>query len=84
MKIICREVCKDTGRISVYSLKMEPTGENLFCLRLRARANPELRYFVVRLDVWENETRRAEIESVLRRRSVSPIKVKSLFGVLEL
>lgn len=43
---ICREINKDTGDIAVYSIDSEVTERLLFCLRIRSRANPELKYYV--------------------------------------
>ena len=47
-EMIClwREINKSTGEIAVYPLKAEVTDRLLFCLSLRKRVNPELKYFV--------------------------------------
>ena len=46
MICLCREINKSTGEIAVYPLKAEVTDRLLFCLGLRQRVNPELKYFV--------------------------------------
>ena len=46
MICFCREINKSTGEIAVYPLKAEVTDRLLFCLGLRQRVNPELKYFV--------------------------------------
>lgn len=46
MICVCREIDKNTGEIAVYPIKAEVTDRLLFCLGLRQRANPELKYFV--------------------------------------
>lgn len=43
---LCREIDKSTGEIAIYSINAEVTDRLLFCLGIRQRANPELRYFV--------------------------------------
>ena len=45
MICVCREIDKNTGEIAVYPIKAEVTDRLLFCLGLRQRANPELKYF---------------------------------------
>ena len=46
MICLCREINRNTGEIAVYPLKAEVTDRLLFCLSLRQRVNPELKYFV--------------------------------------
>lgn len=46
MMVICREVDRATGKIAVYRIETEVTESLIFKLRLRARLNPELQYFV--------------------------------------
>ena len=46
MMVICREVDRATGEIAVYRTETEVTESLIFKLRLRARLNPELQYFV--------------------------------------
>lgn len=46
MMVICREVDRVTGKIAVYRIETEVTESLIFKLRLRARLNPELQYFV--------------------------------------
>lgn len=71
MIAICREVDKNGGGIAVYPIESEVTERLLTCLTLRARLNPELRYFVTARVRWENESARKLIESSLRRKNVT-------------
>lgn len=51
MKILCREIDKYEGRRPAhYIVKHEVTGSDLVYLDLRSRLNPELNYYVTRLD----------------------------------
>ena len=50
---ICREVSKDTGEIAVYPINGGVTDRLLFCLQIRSRANPELKYYVALRANWE-------------------------------
>lgn len=84
MKVICREVSKSTGEIAVYPIEAEVTEQLLFCLQIRARVNPELRYFVTARVRWENERLRESIERLLRRKDVTPRSLDALGGIVEL
>lgn len=84
MKVICREVSKSTGEIAVYPIEAEVTERLLFCLQIRARANPELRYFVTARVRWENERLRESIERLLRRKDVTPRALDAFGGIVEL
>ena len=42
---VCREVDKESGRVSVYPLDLEITSEVITSMKMRAQFNPELRYF---------------------------------------
>lgn len=84
MIAICREVCKNTGEITVYPIEAEATDKLLFCLQIRARANPELRYFIVSCTTWENDKFRSGIDRLLRRKDVTPRAINAHGGILEL
>lgn len=84
MVVICREVSKNTGEIAVYPIEAEATDNLLFCLQIRSRVNPELRYFVVARARWENEEQRGQIERLLRRKDVTPRAIEALGGMVEL
>ena len=45
MIIICREVCKNTGKVLVYKLPGNAMDVPYMVLSLRSRYNPELEYF---------------------------------------
>lgn len=79
---ICREVDKATGRIAVYPIETEINDHVLFCLRIRARANEELRYFTLVSARWE---RFGEvIAGILKRRTVTAADVDRIGGIVEL
>ena len=81
--ILCREVDKDTGEIAVYTIDKEPVTDRLiWCLKIRARANPELRYFAVLKSRWLEE--RAEYERMLRRKQVTHRMLNAIGGLEEL
>jgi len=52
--ILCREYDKYYGNPpTVYEVKCEISGRNIYCLSLRSRANPELAYFMTMRTNWE-------------------------------
>ena len=82
LMVVCREVDKETGKIAVYPLKMEIDDHVMQCLQIRARANPELRYFALVSARWE---RYGEvIAGILKRRSVTRADVDNIGGIVEL
>lgn len=62
MICVCREIDKYTGEIAVYPIKAEVTDRLLFCLGLRQRANPELKYFVTLAENYD-----ANEETILKQ-----------------
>lgn len=62
MICVCREIDKNTGEIAVYPIKAEATDRLLFCLGLRQRANPELKYFVTLAENYD-----ANEETILKQ-----------------
>ena len=64
MMVICREVDRATGKIAVYRIETEVTESLIFKLRLRARLNPELQYFVTTKAHYEGfgQARRQNVE----------------------
>lgn len=62
MICVCREIDKNTGEIAVYPIKAEVTDRLLFCLGLRKRANPELKYFVTLAENYD-----ANEETILKQ-----------------
>lgn len=56
---VCREVDKESGRVSVYPLDLEITSEILASLKMRAQFNPELRYFTTTTARWDRYVQQA-------------------------
>ena len=79
---ICREVDKATGRIAVYPIEAEINDHVLYCLKIRARANEELRYFTITSVRWERF--REVIAGILKRRTVTAADVERIGGIVEL
>ena len=79
---VCREVDRDTGRIAVYPLKMEMTGDTVRALQVRARVNTELRYFTMTAGRWEKYG--TAITGILKRRTVTGSDVDRIGGIVEL
>ena len=82
LMVVCREVDKETGKIAVYPLKMEIDDHVMQCLQIRARANPELRYFALVSARWERYG--DVIAGILKRRSVTRADVDNIGGIVEL
>lgn len=82
MVVLCREVCKRSGKIAVYEVKGEVTNDLLVKLTIRARINEELRYFVtprVRWDgVWHDDYYR-----MLKRRNLADDDLQRMGGIVE-
>jgi len=82
MILICREVCRSTGKIAVYPLlDTKPTDRNLWALQLRSRANPELTYYATLKIRWDSSKLRDDIISVLKRKSLSDKSLERLGGI---
>lgn len=64
MICVCREIDKNTGEIAVYPIKAEVTDRLLFCLGLRQRANPELKYFVTLAENYDANEKPVEREAI--------------------
>ena len=80
--VICREIDKETGRIAVYRVPAEIDDHTIFGLKIRARANPELRYFALADARWEMF--REAITGILKRRVVTAADVERIGGIVEL
>lgn len=73
LMILCREVDRKTGHIALYEIKTPVTDELLFKLGIRARVNPELKYFVVMRDYYtENKN---ILEAAIKRQSRILVKM---------
>ena len=81
LKIICREVDKNTGRIAVYPIETEVNNALIFRLSLRSRMNPELKYYAVELYYWLQNNEK--IKSILRSKSPDA-KVRKDRGIFEI
>lgn len=82
MLVICREVDKNSGEIAVYPLKVMVTGNMLAKLSIRARLNPELRYFVTLETTWGNLHYKKTIEDVLGQKDVTPKMLEEHGGLI--
>ena len=77
---VCREVDKESGRVSVYPLDLEITSEVITSLKMRAQFNPELRYFTTTTARWD---RYGEVMAgILKRRTVSRADLDNIGGYL--
>lgn len=81
LMILCREVNVNTGEVLVYEIKSEITQSSLFCLHLRSRFNPRLKYFVLRKKDYE--VNKKDIDKMLRLKSYEK-KIKIHGGILML
>ena len=81
LKVICREVDKDTGKIAVYPIEAEVTDTLIFRLGLRSRMNPELKYYAVELCYWLQNNEK--IKSILRSKNPDA-KVRKDGGIFEI
>lgn len=82
MLVICREVDKNSGEIAVYPLKVMVTGNMLAKLSIRARLNPELRYFVTLATTWDDLNYKKTIEDVLGQKDVTPKIIEEHGGLI--
>ena len=81
LKVICREVDKDTGKIAVYPIEAEVTDTLIFKLGIRSRINPELKYYAVTLCLWLQYGE--EIKSILHSKNPTP-KIRRYGGIVEI
>ena len=82
MIAICRDVDRNTGNRAVYKVDGELTNELLFQLKMRARTNPELRYFATSEAHYRGFG--DIINAVLKRKSVTDDDIKRIGGIVEL
>ena len=79
---VCREVDKESGRVSVYPLDLEITSEVITSMKMRAQFNPELRYFTTTTARWD---RYGEVMAgILKRRTVSRADLDNIGGICEI
>lgn len=79
--VICREVNRQTGQIAVYVVPMEIDEHTVVRLSLRSMFNPEMRYFFVYEDVYQEQ--KQEITAMLKRRNITKQEVDSVYGIAE-
>lgn len=79
---LCREISKETGQIAVYELDMPVDGHMIFCLRIRQRFNPELRYFAVGANFYAEN--KSIIFAALKKRRATKENIESLGAIVEL
>ena len=79
--VICREVNRLTGHSAVYVVPMEIDAHTVVGLSLRSMFNPELRYFFVYEDVYQEQ--KQEITAMLKRRNITKQEVDSVYGIAE-
>lgn len=80
MIVICREVDKNSGEIDVYPLEAAVTGNLIVQLSLRARLNPELRYFAALAETWDDRAQREKIRRLLSIPDVTPKMLQDCGG----
>lgn len=74
ISILCREVNRYTGEIAVYLCKKNVDGGDLQCCGIRARVNPELRYYATDTRRVEDAEDWEEIVHDLKRRNVEKLE----------
>lgn len=82
MIAICREVDKNSREIAVYPLNVEVTGTMLATLLIRARMNPELRYFVTLAEMWDDPALKERIIKTLSLKDVTPKVIATHGGLI--
>lgn len=80
MIVICREVDKNSGEIDIYPLEAAVTGNLIVQLSLRARLNPELRYFAALSETWDDRAQREKIGRLLSIPDVTPKMLQDCGG----
>ena len=82
--IVCREIDKNTGKIAAYVCKKDVEDRDLFLCSIRARCNPELRYYAIRTCVANNEGYLEEVLSLLKRRNLTDEAIERYGGIVRL
>lgn len=80
--IICRETCKNTGKISVYPINCTVTQFLINNLSIRTRINPEIKYYVTAKENY-NELKDL-ITSTLKRKNVSEKSILKIGNITQL
>lgn len=83
MIVLCREVSVRTGQISVYEVHEKTTDELLAKLRIRAKLNPELRYFTTLRVRWEGVWH-DDYYRLLKKKEVTDASLQMMGGIVEL
>lgn len=79
---VCREVNKNTGEIAVYPLCCELDNRMISLLSIRAKLNPELRYFAITVNQWV--CMRDIIIRVLMKKKFTEKSLNKFGGAVEL
>lgn len=74
ISILCREINRDTGEIAVYLCKKNVDSRDLHNCGIRARVNPELRYYATDTRRVEDAEDWEEIVHDLKRRNVEKLE----------
>ena len=82
--IICREVCRTTGDIAVYTCKKDVEDRDLQIVRIRSVFNPELSYYAIRTCVADDAEAWEDIVRLLKRRNLSEAAVERYGGIVKL
>ena len=81
---VWREIDKDTGRIATYVCKRDVEDRDLHLCSIRARCNPELRYYAIRTCVADNQEYLEDVLSLLKRRNLTDEAVERYGGIVRL
>lgn len=82
MVVLCREVCKRTGKKAVYEVKGPVTDDLIVKLTLRAKLNEELRYFVTARVRWEGVWH-DDYYRLLKRKNLTKEDLDRMGGIVE-
>ena len=82
MVALCREVNTRSGAVAVYEVKTPVTDDLLTKLRLRAKLNPELRYFITMRCRWEGVWH-DDYYRLLKRRKLTEEDLERMGGIVE-
>lgn len=84
LSIVCREIDKNSGQIATYLCKKSVNDSDLVFCQMRAKFNPELRYYVIRDCVANNPELLEETLSLLKRRNLTNEMIKRYGGIVAL
>lgn len=82
MVVLCREVDKKSGRVTVFEMDMYQEGDKL-SLKLRPPCETSRRYFVTTKPRWDGPWKEDYL-TILKRKTVSQAALKLIGGLLEI